>query len=334
MTEATPDDYSILLVDDDPSVIAALGQVLRQFGKVRFARSGEEALRLAPEHPPDLVLLDIELPGMNGFETFTALKQVPGLADTPVLFITSHDDVELEVQGLSLGAADFITKPPRAGQVAARVRLQKRLQQMTAELRTAASTDPLTGLQNRRVFDEALSRGWAASQRVRSPLALLMIDVDYFKAYNDHYGHPAGDRCLQTIAHWLLQVVRRPADLVARYGGEEFAVLLPDTNAQGACRVAENVVQAVRSAGIEHAASVIARHVTISVGVSFSSPSEDSETLRMSLRRTPADFVAIADLALYAAKQAGRDHARILREEHMQFPERAVEVRSQLDVAP
>jgi len=334
MSVKTAEEYSILLVDDDPTIITVLGQVLQEYGRVRFATSGPEALRMVQTFPIDLVLLDIELPGMNGFEVCTAMKAAPQLAEIPVIFITGHDDVEHEVKGLQLGAADFVTKPPRPAQVSARVAMQLRLHEMNKALRKAAATDPLTGVANRRHFDEALQREWLRAQRTGAPISLLMIDVDYFKAYNDFYGHLEGDQCLRAVARALTRVVHRPADLLARYGGEEFSIMLPDTHGRGGCSVARYALQEVRSAALPHARSTINAQVSISVGVSAFEVFEHEG--RVGHRRDPlleprmavTELVEAADQALYAAKAAGRNHARYLGMSDRAKPERAFDLRS------
>lgn len=334
MSPKTAEDYSILLVDDDPTVITVLGQVLQEYGRVRFACTGPEALRMLQQFPIDLVMLDIELPGMNGFEVCGTMKASPQLAEIPVIFITGHDDVEHEVKGLQLGAADFVTKPPRPAQVSARVAMQLRLHEMTKALRKAAATDPLTGVANRRHFDEAIQREWLRAQRTGAPLSLLMIDVDYFKAFNDHYGHLEGDQCLRQVARALARVVHRPADLLARYGGEEFAILLPDTHGRGGCSVARYALQEVRSAQLQHAASPISGQVTASVGVSALEVFDHED--RGGHRRDPmiesrdavTDLVDAADQALYAAKAGGRNHARYLSMADRSKPDRAFDLGS------
>jgi diguanylate cyclase (GGDEF)-like protein len=246
------------------------------------------------------VLLDVEMPRMSGFEVFTAMKTDAQLRDVPVIFVTSHDAVEQEVIGLTLGAADFIAKPVRPALVAARVRTQLTMKALSDELRRTASTDALTGLPTRRAFDEVLARDWARSERSRMPVSLLMIDVDCFKAYNDRYGHPAGDRCLAAVASALHGGVSRNTDMVARYGGEEFAVLLPGTDMPGARTVAQRLVDRIERLGLAHEASSVAGHVTVSIGGATSIA-----------RGGPADLVAAADRALYAAKRAGRGRARV-----------------------
>jgi diguanylate cyclase (GGDEF)-like protein len=335
MSPKTAEEYSILLVDDDPTVITVLGQVLQEYGRVRFACTGPEALRMVQQFPIDLVMLDIELPGMNGFEVCSAMKASPQLAEIPVIFITGHDDVSHEVKGLQLGAADFVTKPPRPAQVSARVAMQLRLHEMNKALRKAAATDPLTGVANRRHFDEALQREWLRAQRTGAPLALLMIDVDHFKAFNDHYGHLEGDQCLRSVARALSRVVHRPADLLARYGGEEFAILLPDTHGRGGCSVARYALQEVRSAQLPHARSTTNGQVSISVGVSAFEVFDAHEE-RTPARRDPliepriavTELVDAADQAMYAAKAGGRNHARYLNMADRSSPERAFDLRS------
>lgn len=329
------DRFSILLVDDDPTVVGVLGNILQDVGRLRFATSGPDALRLARQSVPDLVLLDIELPGMSGFEVCTAMKETPLLADVPIIFITSHDGADEEVTGLTLGGVDFISKPPRAAQVVARVRMHLRMKQMADTLRSAAYNDGLTGIANRRQFDETLHREWLRAQRAGMPTSLLMVDIDAFKRYNDHYGHQAGDRCLQAIALTLRQTLNRPADLAARYGGEEFAIILPDTDASGARFLSQEVIHAIGALDIAHAASPVAGHVTVSIGTSsydeschgWVGRSADSRFTGLSVRPPVADLIAAADQALYAAKEAGRNQARYLSIDDLGAPARAADTR-------
>jgi diguanylate cyclase (GGDEF)-like protein len=330
---AVADRFNILLVDDDPTVVGVLGHILQDVGRLRFATSGPDALRLARQNPPDLVLLDIEMPGMSGFEVCTAMKESPTLADVPIIFITSHDGGDEEVTGLSLGGVDFIGKPPRSAQVVARVRMHLRMKQMADALRSAAYTDGLTGVANRRHFDEALHREWLRAQRACTPLSLVMADIDTFKLYNDHYGHQAGDRCLQVVALALRHALHRPADLAARYGGEEFAVLLPETDGAGARYLALQLQDAVADLKLAHASSPVARHVSLSIGVSsFDQDSNgwvgqpgDSRFNSLGTRASMADLVAAADQALYAAKAGGRNCVRFLNIDDLGLPARALD---------
>jgi diguanylate cyclase (GGDEF)-like protein len=312
---------NILLVDDDPGAIQLMGRILSGAGTLRFATNGGDALRLARELAPDLVLLDAEMPGMSGFQVCEALKAEPALAHVPVIFVTCHSEPAFEVAGFELGAADFIAKPVSPALVRARVKTQLRVKHMGDELRRIAAVDVLTGVANRRRLDESLEREWRRSLRSGAPLSLLMIDVDYFKRFNDRYGHPAGDGCLRAVAQAVQGTSLRPADLVARYGGEEFVVMLPHTPRGGAEHVASRVLDAIEGLGITHETSPTSRHVTVSVGIGcydddsacWVPPSADSrlaDNLRPSCIHL--DLLQAADKALYAAKEAGRAQAWLL----------------------
>ena len=306
-------DDDILLVDDDPGTIRVLAAILADVGKLSFAVNGKDALRMARESIPDLILLDAEMPGMNGFLVCEALKADRELAHVPVIFVTSHRELAFEVSGFELGAADFISKPLNAPLVLARVKAQLRVKHLADELRRIAATDGLTGVANRRRFDEALEQEWGSARRAGDALALLMIDVDHFKAFNDLYGHPAGDACLVSLAQAMLRACLRPADLVARYGGEEFAVLLPKTSQVGAEHVAHAILDAVDALAIAHEGSATATHVTVSVGIASCDAGSTCWLPvlvdRASARYIAKDLVEAADKALYAAKNAGRDRA-------------------------
>jgi len=289
----------LLLVDDNPTMIQLLARMLAGTGRLRFATSGSAALAQLRELPADLVLLDAEMPGMSGFEVCSAMKADPALADVPVIFVTSHSDTEFELRGLESGAVDFIAKPVSEPLLLARVRTQLRIKRLTDELRRLASVDALTGVANRRSFDEALEREWQRALRDGEPLALLMVDVDHFKKYNDHYGHPAGDACLQSVARAIAQATQRPGDMAARYGGEEFTLLLPRTTLVGAEHIAQRLQEAVAALALAHAASPTRPTVSVSVGVSARVPGSPPGV-------TPADLVASADQMLYQAKAGGR----------------------------
>ncbi len=304
----------ILVVDDDVNVLSLLGALLGKHYDLRVARSGRDALRLARLEPPDLVLLDVEMPAMHGYEVCRRMKADALVADVPVVFLTAHTDEASEVRGLRAGAADFIVKPLRGAVVAARVANLVRLKQMTDRLRTEANTDGLTGLANRAYFDRTLHQEWLRAMRNGRPLALLMVDVDHFKAYNDHHGHLAGDGCLRMVAQALRGVLKRPADFAARYGGEEFVLLLPDTAAEGGAVVAAALRAAIAQARLPHPLTTL---VTASVGVSavdvaslFGAPwSVDSGFVPLAPEQSlgAEDLVRAADQALYAAKSHGRD---------------------------
>lgn len=304
-SEKPQGDVSILLVDDDPGAIQLMGRILANTGALRFATNGRDALRLALDSAPDLILLDAEMPGMSGFELLKTVKAESSLADVPVIFITSHCEAGFEVSALDMGAADFIAKPLRSSRVLARVRTQLRVKHMADELRRTATTDGLTGVANRRHFDVSLECEWLRAQRSGEPVSLLMVDVDHFKLYNDLYGHPQGDACLRQVTQALQSTCRRPADLVARYGGEEFMILLPQTPRQGAKHMAQHVHDAVGALGIFHAKSQTKHYVTVSVGIGCL---DDASTCWASPAHglCASDLVGAADRALYSAKQAGR----------------------------
>src|ERR1700733_9371992 len=209
-------DVNILLVDDDPGAIQLMGRILAGVGQLRLATNGPDALRLARGGAPDLILLDAEMPGMSGFELLRTLKAESSLADVPVIFITSHNEAGFEVSALDMGAADFIAQPLKSSRVLARVRTQLRVKHMADELRRTATTDALTGIANRRQFDESLEREWLRAKRATEAVSLLMIDVDHFKLYNDLFGHPKGDTCLIHVAQTLRGACNRPGDFVAR----------------------------------------------------------------------------------------------------------------------
>ncbi|MEN9894063.1 MAG: hypothetical protein RLY78_4358, partial [Pseudomonadota bacterium] len=204
---------SVLIVDDDVNVIVALQVLLGAAYALRVARNGADALRLAQADPPDLVLLDVEMPGLDGYEVCARLKEWPALAEVPVIFLSQHHDDAAELRGLAVGAVDFIAKPPRGPVVQARIATHVRMKRMADALRAAAWIDGLTGIANRRRWDDVLPRECLRALRNRRPLAVLMIDVDHFKAYNDRHGHAAGDACLRDVAQALQRCVHRPADL-------------------------------------------------------------------------------------------------------------------------
>jgi diguanylate cyclase (GGDEF)-like protein len=290
---------NILVVDDSPENLQVISAVLKQDYRVKVAINGERALALATAaEPPDLILLDVMMPGMDGYEVCARLKQNPVTARIPVLFVSSRDDEEDEARGLSLGAIDYIVKPIRPSIVQARVRNHIELKRSRDLLEQLTTQDHLTGISNRRRFDDSLAQEWQRAAREQTPLSLVAIDIDHFKAYNDHYGHPQGDQCLIRVARALATCVTRPTDLVARCGGEEFAGLLPSTDSAGAARLAGQMRAAIEAEGLEHARSPTHPHVTISLGVATVVPqAEESAQL----------LVDLADAALYEAKGAGRN---------------------------
>jgi diguanylate cyclase (GGDEF)-like protein len=290
----------LLIVDDQPINLQALYQTFQKDHQVLMATNGEQALKLTLSQQPDLLLLDVVMPGMDGYEVCRRLKADDATRDIPVIFVTAHHDEAAETQGLALGAVDFISKPINPAIVRARVKTHITLKAQSDLLRQWVYVDGLTGLRNRRCFDERLSSEWGRAVRNGSDLSVVMVDVDFFKRYNDHYGHQAGDLCLRQVASSLRQTLKRPGDLAARYGGEEFACLLPDTDLVGSMDLARQLGSAVQALNIEHAASSVASVVTVSLGVcstSGNTPGSSEELLRE------------ADGALYRAKADGRNRS-------------------------
>jgi diguanylate cyclase (GGDEF)-like protein len=317
---AAQERFSILLVDDDCTVIRILSHILADFEPLRFATSGRVALKLARASVPDLVLLDIDMPEVSGFDVCKEFKSDPILAQVPIIFITSHDSPQLETLGLQLGAADFIGKPPHASLVLARVRTYKRLKTLSDTLRSVVKMDFLTGATTRRQLEKSLTQEWLRAQRSGAAMALLLADIDGFTAYNAEFGEEKGDACLRSVADALRSAAHRPTDVLGRYAGGKFALLLPETDAQGASAVAQRAIGAVDALQIPHAVSTGRSHITLSVGVG----SHDSSRLNIShahpdgssegspVGAVPDDLIATAERALKSAVAAGGRQARLI----------------------
>ncbi|WP_339465591.1 diguanylate cyclase [Pseudomonas sp. EA_65y_Pfl2_P74] len=287
----------LLIVDDQPTNIRVLHELFREDCDVFMATSGEQAITVCQAQIPDLVLLDVVMDGVDGHEVCRRLKADPATQDIPVIFVTAKQQDSDEVLGLELGAVDFISKPINPIVVRARVRTHLTLKLQNDLLRSMALLDGLTGVANRRKFDEEISADWRQCYREQKPLSLILADVDFFKRYNDQYGHQAGDSCLRSVAQALSETVRRPYDLVARYGGEEFACLLPTTSYAGAVEIAEKMQANVRALAIEHSTSDADHVVTVSLGVATVTP---TGVLAFEA------LIEAADMQLYEAKNAGR----------------------------
>ena len=287
----------LLVVDDQALNVQALYQAFSADHQVLMATGGEQALALCASKQPDLVLLDVVMPGMDGHEVCRRLKADPATRDIPVIFVTAHSDEAAETFGLELGAVDFISKPINPKIVRARVSTHLTLKAQSDMLRQWVYVDGLTGAFNRRYFDERLKSEWGRAARFGTPLSVILLDVDYFKRYNDRYGHQDGDDCLRRIATTLVSGLKRPGDFFARYGGEEFVCLLPDTGLEGALQLAAQLGRQVFEQGIAHADSSAAPVVTVSAGVC--AMQEGHVACTESLLRE-------ADLRLYRAKSEGR----------------------------
>jgi diguanylate cyclase (GGDEF)-like protein len=294
----------LLIVDDDPYNIHLLANIFSDDYEISFATSGKKALELALQENPDLILLDVIMPEMNGYEVCKELKCNPNTLQIPIIFVTAHSDTSEEIRGLEIGAADYISKPFSPAIVKIRVKNQIDLKQLQEKLTQLATTDGLTGMANRRCFDERLLTEWNRALRMQQPLAVVMLDVDWFKNYNDYYGHPAGDDCLKQIANLLIESCNRNNDFVARYGGEEFAMILPET--ENPSVVMSKLYLALDALAIPHAMSEFGQ-ITLSVGISMRVPSHDE---------SPKMLVSEADEALYTAKNKGRNQAVSFQEDN------------------
>ncbi len=295
MSTASTEPVSVLIVDDTPANLRVLAEALQPEYDVLVARDGPTALDIAHKTPPpDVILLDVMMPGMDGYEVCRRLKADPRTQDIPVIFITAVDSEQAEERGFSLGAVDYITKPLSLPVVRARVRAQAHLRRRTAMLARLALIDGLTGLANRRRFDEALALEWRRARRNGEPVSLLFVDIDRFKDINDTHGHGTGDDVLRCVARAVRSVAHRPGDLAARYGGDEFIVLLPGTDLAGAQRLAGELHTAVMAA----ADSVIAEGFSVSVGCA-ELPADRGDA--------PEDLVRLADAAMFEVKRARRN---------------------------
>ncbi|WP_293251474.1 MULTISPECIES: diguanylate cyclase [unclassified Microcoleus] len=324
--ESTTDSQELpllLVVEDNNFLLSYLQTLLSPYYRVAVARDGVEGLEKAKSLQPNLILSDQIMPRQNGLDLLKEIRNTPELSSTPVIFLTARSGMEARIESLDAGADDYISKPFDERELLARVRnllrthaaeqeltvLNRQLQQQKRQLETVnralqylATYDSLTEVRNRRFFNDYLDTEWRRLAREEAPLSLIMCDIDYFKLYNDTYGHQAGDECLRQVAQVLQCSVKRSADLVARYGGEEFAIVLPNTDIQGAACVAEIIAQQVRGLQIPHAQSAVSEYVTLSLGVACCIPAPMSQ---------PGTLIAIADESLYRAKAAGRDRVSV-----------------------
>lgn len=324
-------DYQakILIVDDQPDNTKLLSIILAFQGyEVVECNRGKSAVDLVKANPPDLILLDVSMPEMSGFKVCQILKNDRLTQDIPIIFISAFREVNNKTQAFNLGGKDYITKPFQMEEVVARVETQLKYHRLQTELKTKnqqleqeiaarkaaetkllkvnqqlsklATIDGLTNIANRYYFDSFLTREWQLAKREQFFLAVILGDVDYFKLYNDRFGHQQGDTCLQQVAQALLSAVQRPTDLVARYGGEEFAVILPRTSANNALLVAEKIRRQIKTLSLTHPDSLVGDYVSLSIGISAVIPCS---------KYTQKQLLVTADQALYQAKKQGRDRA-------------------------
>ena len=293
------DSARILIVDDDKINLKVLADLLKNDYIIMLARSGEQALKLARQEPqPDLILLDIAMPGMSGFQVIKHLKHDDATNHIPVIFITALNTREQEEQGLKLGAVDYITKPISPPIVKIRVHNYLDMQQKYKLLEQRANLDGLTEIPNRRSLEEVLAKEWKRGIRNKMPLAVAMLDIDFFKQYNDHYGHQMGDITLQAVARAITHSLKRASDFAGRYGGEEFIILLPETSMESALVVAERIRSKIAKLNIPHVLSSIAPYLTVSIGVAATKDYSEPD---------PKELIKRADQNMYRAKQSGRN---------------------------
>ncbi|WP_434684576.1 diguanylate cyclase domain-containing protein [Pseudanabaena minima] len=323
---------SILIVDDESRNFDVIEAFLNEYDyELNYASSGQEALEsLEILEEIDLILLDVMMPDMDGIEVCERIKAIPKYRPIPIIMVTALTAKADLAKCLNAGADDFISKPVNDLELRARVQSMLRLKQQydalqvsldrllvleaekrellenrnaelerqTEEAHLRANTDGLTQVFNRRCFDDRLQKEWRRVMRDQTCLSIILIDIDYFKCYNDFYGHLSGDDCLIRVAQTAAKQIKRPDDLFARYGGEEFVVLLPNTNIDGAILIAESIQQAIRNLNIPHKDSQVSEIITISMGIAGLIPTSD---------KSPEHLVALSDKALYGAKEQGRD---------------------------
>jgi two-component system, chemotaxis family, response regulator WspR len=319
MRDAAP--VVVLLVDDQMIVAAAVKKMLAEEKDLAFhyCATSEKALATAQSVKPTVILQDLVMPGLDGFAVLKLLREDPDTAAIPIIVLSSKEDPRDKSRAFAEGASDYLVKLPDKIELVARVRahserflaeqqltqayralaeMKEQLEHKNAQLQRLSALDGLTGIANRRRFDEGLEQEWKRARRDQEPISLIMLDIDHFKKFNDCYGHQRGDEVLKQIARALAGAVKRPTDFVARYGGEEFGAVLGSTDAAGAKTVAGELKAAVTALAIPHERSDTAGHVTISMGVA---------TLRPTTETGFESLVAMADEALYKTKHAGRD---------------------------
>jgi len=302
MTENTK-EYTILITDDEKFNLEILGNILSPFYNILIARNGTRALELAKLNAPDLILLDVIMPDMTGFDVITKLKESENTVNTPVIFITGLTNPADEEKGFFLGAVDYITKPFNKAIVKARVNTHIKIVDQMRTIERIGLIDPLTKISNRRGFENRFNADWGRAVREQTPIGFMIMDIDKFKNYNDTYGHHQGDAALKAFADTALNSISRANDFVARWGGEEFVIILPNTDMTGAAEVAETVRKNVEAMIIPTEEGE-ETGITVSIGVNSVLPDADTSS---------PDFLTKADQALYKAKEAGRNRVELVK---------------------
>ena len=295
----------ILVVDDNRLIREMVSAIIADEGYTPFTATGaKEAHTVLDTTDIDLILMDVEMSDINGFELTRQIRQRLKEHWIPIIFLTGKTNEEHLVEGIDAGGDDYLTKPVNSTVLSAKIRAMARIAQMKAALDEAnqqllrlTHVDPLTDAINRRGMDEALDRAWRITQREKTELSLVLIDIDHFKAYNDHYGHPQGDICLKTFSKTIQGQLFRAGDLLARYGGEEFLLILPNTPVEGAKMLCERIIEALADVNLQHAFSATRPHVTASFGISST----------LGNAKNTAQLIEQADKALYVSKESGRN---------------------------
>ncbi len=304
----------VFLVDDQLIVAEGIRRMLATESDIDFCycQDPTNAIEAAAKYKPTVILQDLIMPDIDGMVLLRFFNKNPATSKIPVIVLSSKEDPKIKSDAFGNNAADYLVKPPEKIELIARIRAHSRsyiaqreldaahkeLELKNAELERISSQDGLTGIPNRRSFDLFLQKEWDRAIREKTNIGLIMIDIDHFKGYNDHYGHQGGDDCLRKVAAALAEVVGRPGDMVARYGGEEFVVVLSNTDVSGAALIAEKLRRKVESLALPHDYSTTASYVTISLGGAGVIPTVDS---------TPDELIKLADSALYEAKESGRN---------------------------
>lgn len=319
----------VLLVDDQPMVAEAVRRMLLSESDIAFhyCQDPTKAIEVANQVKPTIVLQDLVMPDVDGLTLVRFYRANPGTAMVPIIVLSNKENPKDKSQAFSAGASDYLVKLPDSIELIARIRahsrsyltqlerddafrklreLQSKLEESNEMLQKLSCLDGLTGIANRRRFDEFMTTEWMRAMRKQSTMALILVDIDYFKAYNDNYGHQKGDDCLRQVANILNTGLNRPADLMARYGGEEFVVVLPDTTLVGALGLGESLRARIEKAAIAHDYSPVVDHVTISLGVAYCEPKAGDASV--------SRLIEAADHALYEAKHAGRNRVVVSAE--------------------
>ena len=293
-----PKQATILVIDDDRIALDLIMLTFNATATVLTALNSENGLEIAVNEQPDLILLDTLIQDVDGHEICSQLKSMPETENIPIIILSNSNQVEDELAALDKGAIDFVTKPVEAPILKARVANHLFQKRDRDQLKLMSSIDALTEVANRRRFDEYLHLEWRRAVRSKYPISLLMIDIDYFKSYNDTYGHQKGDECLKAVAGEIKHHLRRPSDMVARYGGEEFSVILPETPSYSASSLAKRIWSGVGNLNIEHTGSARVGHLTISIGAATTIPDENQSI---------SQFIENSDKNLYKSKSEGRN---------------------------